>query len=165
MLALARGEGQSIIINGTIEVKVVKWSRSAVRLAIQAPREVTVDREEIWRRMNPGQPTPLEKAELERAARPPLLTLVGSTAGSVRLSWTGSATQTGFELDRANDAAFTQGVITLNLPASPFFHTDTEAGLAPGGTFYYRIRATTPSGTTPSSEPVAVKVPPHSGTA
>lgn len=69
MLALARGEGQSIIIDGRIEVKIVKWSRSSVRVAIQAPREVTVDRDEIWRRMHPGEQTPLEKAEAERALR------------------------------------------------------------------------------------------------
>ncbi len=69
MLALARGEGQSIIIDGTIEVKVVKWSRSSVRLAIQAPRTVTVDRDEIWRKMHPGAPTPLEIAEKERNER------------------------------------------------------------------------------------------------
>ena len=69
MLALSRGEGQSIIIDGNIEVKIVKWSRSSVRLAIQAPREVTVDRDEIWRKMHPGQPSPLEKAEAERRER------------------------------------------------------------------------------------------------
>ena len=69
MLALARGEGQSIIIDGNIEVKIVKWSRSSVRLAIQAPREVAVDRDEIWRKMHPGEMTPLEKAELERRER------------------------------------------------------------------------------------------------
>lgn len=69
MLALSRGEGQSIIIGGNIEIKVVKWSRSSVRLAIQAPREVSVDRDEIWRKMNPGQLTPLEIAEQERNAR------------------------------------------------------------------------------------------------
>ena len=69
MLALARGEGQSIIIDGNIEVKIVKWSRSSVRLAIQAPREVSVDRDEIWRKMHPGQLTPLEKAEIERRER------------------------------------------------------------------------------------------------
>jgi len=69
MLALARGEGQSIIIDGNIEVKIVKWSRSSVRIAIQAPREVSVDRDEIWRKMNPGVPTPLEKAEKERNER------------------------------------------------------------------------------------------------
>jgi carbon storage regulator len=69
MLALARGEGQSIIIDGHIEVKIVKWSRSSVRLAIQAPREITVDRDEIWRKMHPGELTPLEKAEKERKER------------------------------------------------------------------------------------------------
>ena len=69
MLALARGEGQSIIIDGNIEVKIVKWSRSSVRLAIQAPREVSVDRDEIWRKMHPGEMTPLEKAEVERNER------------------------------------------------------------------------------------------------
>lgn len=69
MLALSRGEGQSIIIDGRIEVKIVKWSRSSVRLAIQAPREVAVDRDEIWRRMHPGQLTPLEVADQERQQR------------------------------------------------------------------------------------------------
>ena len=69
MLALSRGEGQSIIIDGNIEVKVVKWSRSSVRLAIQAPREVTVDRDEIWRKMHPGTLSPLEKAEVDRQQR------------------------------------------------------------------------------------------------
>jgi carbon storage regulator len=69
MLALSRGEGQSIIIDGNIEVKIVKWSRSSVRLAIQAPREVTVDRDEIWRKMHPGEMSPLEKAEQERKER------------------------------------------------------------------------------------------------
>ena len=69
MLALSRGEGQSIIIDGHIEIKIVKWSRSSVRLAIQAPREITVDRDEIWRKMNPGKPTPLEQAELDRGPR------------------------------------------------------------------------------------------------
>ena len=69
MLALSRGEGQSIIIDGHIEVKIVKWSRSSVRLAIQAPREVTVDRDEVWRKMHAGELSPLEKAELERKER------------------------------------------------------------------------------------------------
>jgi carbon storage regulator len=69
MLALSRGEGQSIIIDGHIEVKIVKWSRSSVRLAIQAPREVTVDRDEVWRKMHAGELSPLEKAEAERRER------------------------------------------------------------------------------------------------
>jgi carbon storage regulator len=69
MLALSRGEGQSIIIDGHIEIKIVKWSRSSVRLAIQAPREVTVDRDEVWRKMHEGELSPLEKAEEERKER------------------------------------------------------------------------------------------------
>lgn len=80
MLALSRSEGQSIIINGTIEVKVVKWSRSSVRLAIQAPRDVAIDRDEIWRRMHPGQKSPLEKAEAERHI--PLPAAAGSNPAS-----------------------------------------------------------------------------------
>ncbi len=64
MLALSRTEGQSIIIDGIIEVKVVKWSRNSVRLAIQAPREVSVDRDEIWKRIHPGEKSPMEKADL-----------------------------------------------------------------------------------------------------
>ncbi len=67
MLALSRTEGQSIIIDGIIEVKVVKWSRNSVRLAIQAPREVSVDRDEIWKRMHPGEKSPMEKADLHYA--------------------------------------------------------------------------------------------------
>ncbi len=66
MLALSRGEGQSIIINGTIEVKIVKWTRSSVRLAIEAPRDVTIDRDEVWRKMHPGQPTPLDQVQTLR---------------------------------------------------------------------------------------------------
>jgi carbon storage regulator len=80
MLALSRGEGQSIIIDGNIEVKIVKWSRSSVRLAIQAPRQVTVDRDEIWRKMHPGELSPLEKAEQERKER---FAREGGQAGAV----------------------------------------------------------------------------------
>lgn len=68
MLALSRGEGQSIIINGTIEVKIVKWTRSSVRLAIEAPRDVTIDRDEVWRKMHPDSPTPLDHAMASRHA-------------------------------------------------------------------------------------------------
>ncbi len=69
MLALSRGEGQSIIIDGHIEIKIVKWTLSSVRLAIQAPRDVSIDRDEVWRRMHPGAKSPLEEVELSRALR------------------------------------------------------------------------------------------------
>ncbi len=88
---------------------------------------------------------------------------LGSTpaaATAVALNWTNTAAnQTGFQLDRAADAAFTQNLLTQNLPASPAAVTDTAPGLAPGGTFYYRIRATNTAGPSAYSNATAVTIP------
>lgn len=47
-LVLARDPGKSIIINGNTKVTVVSVNKfGQVKLAITAPRDVTVDREEI----------------------------------------------------------------------------------------------------------------------
>jgi fibronectin type 3 domain-containing protein len=82
------------------------------------------------------------------------------TATSVGLAWTNNATnQTGFRLDRANDPGFTQGLITQLLPATPNSFTDTAAGLAPGSTFYYRIRAYNNAGDSANSNTASVPVP------
>ena len=51
MLILARKEEESIIIktsNGLISIKVVECGKNRVRLGIKAPRNVSVDREEIY---------------------------------------------------------------------------------------------------------------------
>jgi len=48
MLILSRRQGEAIVIAGRIRVKVERLSGKRVRLAIDAPEEVTVDREEIW---------------------------------------------------------------------------------------------------------------------
>ena len=59
MLILERGIGQSILIGGrTVTVKVLDARGGRVRLGITAPREVSVDREEIYQRK-----------ELEQASR------------------------------------------------------------------------------------------------
>lgn len=47
MLALTRQIGESIIINDNIKIKVVKLSNSQVRLAFDAPLEVSIKREEL----------------------------------------------------------------------------------------------------------------------
>ena len=51
MLALNRHEGESIIIDGVIEVKIVRVTNRIgnpqVRLSIEAPREISVHRKEI----------------------------------------------------------------------------------------------------------------------
>jgi fibronectin type 3 domain-containing protein len=83
-----------------------------------------------------------------------------ATATSVTLNWTNNATnQTGFHLDRATDSAFTQNLITQTLPATPNSFTDTATGLAPGSTFYYRIRAFNTAGDSANSNMATVTIP------
>ena len=96
-------------------------------------------------------------------AAPAAPTGLGATpanATSINLNWTNNATnQTGFLLDRATDSGFTQNLITQSLPATPSSFTDTATGLAPGGTFYYRIRALNVAGSSANSAPAAVTIP------
>ena len=48
MLLLARKAGQSGVIDGNIRVTVEHIRRRVVRLKVEAPREIQVDREEVW---------------------------------------------------------------------------------------------------------------------
>src|SRR5262249_2745035 len=82
------------------------------------------------------------------------------SASSVSLTWTNNAIgQTGFILDRATDVNFTQNLVTQNLPASSSSFTDTASGISPGGTYYYRIRATTSGGNSSNSATAVVGIP------
>jgi carbon storage regulator len=47
MLVLTRKINESILIDNNIVVKIVKVDGKSVRLAIEAPREVTIDRAEV----------------------------------------------------------------------------------------------------------------------
>ncbi len=48
MLVLSRRVGESVVIDGKIRVKVCEITdRGKIRLGIEAPREVQVDREEV----------------------------------------------------------------------------------------------------------------------
>lgn len=47
MLVLARKENERIVIDGNIVLTVVRVSGGAVRLGIEAPREVAIKREEL----------------------------------------------------------------------------------------------------------------------
>jgi hypothetical protein len=97
---------------------------------------------------------------LQAPAAPSGLGAVPASASSVALSWTNNATnQTGFHLDRATDAGFTQNLVTQTLPAAPNTFTDSATGLAPGGTFYYRIRAFNAAGESNDSNVVSVTIP------
>lgn len=50
MLVLSRKRGESIVIDDQIQVKVEGISGGRVRLSIDAPRQVPVDRREVWLR-------------------------------------------------------------------------------------------------------------------
>jgi carbon storage regulator len=53
MLVLTRKEGQSVAIGGQlVKVKIVAVHGKSVRLAIDAPREISVNREEIQREID-----------------------------------------------------------------------------------------------------------------
>jgi len=50
MLVLTRQVGESIVIDGGIVLTVVAVSRDKVRIGIQAPSDVRVDRKEVYLR-------------------------------------------------------------------------------------------------------------------
>jgi carbon storage regulator len=56
MLILSRRVGQSIVIAGNIVVKVVRVDGDQIKIGTEAPREVSVHREEIQRDIDAGKP-------------------------------------------------------------------------------------------------------------
>lgn len=59
MLVLSRKVNEAIVIDGGIVVRVVEMQGGRVRLAIEAPRDIRVDREEVSERVRAAgfQPT------------------------------------------------------------------------------------------------------------
>ena len=51
MLLLTRSSDESIIIDGGIKITVLEISGSQVKIGIDAPKEVKVYRDEIYKRM------------------------------------------------------------------------------------------------------------------
>lgn len=63
MLFITRKAGERIIIGEDTVIEVTEVSGRTVRLGISAPREVAVYREELWKRMNRGEPGQEEQGE------------------------------------------------------------------------------------------------------
>ena len=62
MLVLSRKTGESVVIDGAIKVQVLEIKGNAVRLGIDAPKEIPVHRSELFERLRanetaPGDPT------------------------------------------------------------------------------------------------------------
>ena len=51
MLILTRRAGETLVIGDDIRITVLGVNESQVRLAVKAPREIPVHREEIYRRI------------------------------------------------------------------------------------------------------------------
>jgi regulation of enolase protein 1 (concanavalin A-like superfamily) len=83
-------------------------------------------------------------------AAPSNLAAAAASSSQINLTWTdNSSDETGFELDRATNSAFTAGLTTINLAAGATSHSDT--GLAASTTYYYRARATNSGGDSSNS--------------
>lgn len=52
MLVLSRKPQEAIMIGGNIKVKVLSVKRGVVKIAIEAPESVKVDREEVYKKAN-----------------------------------------------------------------------------------------------------------------
>jgi carbon storage regulator len=70
MLVLTRRPGEQIIINGNIRVTVVATGPGKVRLGIEAPPEVTVDRMEVHQRREQFLTVPVRAAPPDPPASP-----------------------------------------------------------------------------------------------
>jgi carbon storage regulator len=81
MLVLTRRAGESIMIDGTIELKVLRIKGSQVHIGIEAPRETVVHRQEVWLRLQEeaGDQAAAEE-EGEGETRAPLPPTVRATA-------------------------------------------------------------------------------------
>jgi carbon storage regulator len=58
MLVLTRSHGGKIMIGGEIEITMVSVAGQQVSIGIEAPKNIQVHREEIYRRIQEGHPRP-----------------------------------------------------------------------------------------------------------
>jgi len=63
MLILMRRAGESIHIGPNIIVTLVSLDRNRARIGVQAPRDITVDREEIAKKKQSGVEPPKRQPE------------------------------------------------------------------------------------------------------
>jgi fibronectin type 3 domain-containing protein len=79
----------------------------------------------------------------------------------VQLTWTTNSTaETGFSIERATNAAFSQNVVTITVPATTnSTATYVDATVIPNNTYYYRVQTEDGANTTAFSNPVTAAIP------
>jgi beta-glucanase (GH16 family) len=86
---------------------------------------------------------------------PPSVTAYSPAAGQIQVSWQPSTgfgvSVSGYSLQRATDAAFTQNVTTVPMGTSTSY---TDTSVQAGTTYYYQVVATSTNGTSDPSSPV-----------
>lgn len=63
MLVLSRKKGQSIVIGDSIEITVVDVQGDMVRIGINAPREITVHRQEVFEQIKAENQQALQQSQ------------------------------------------------------------------------------------------------------
>lgn len=80
MLILSRKIGESIVIDGRIHVKIVRVEGEVVKVGIEAPADVPVHREEVYREIQRSNQQALTRQNA------PLPKLAGSPAKNNKLN-------------------------------------------------------------------------------
>jgi len=57
MLVLTRKSGESVVIDGSITVTVIRMRGNVVRLGIEAPKETLIRRSELPKRVSDREPS------------------------------------------------------------------------------------------------------------
>ena len=65
MLALTRKKGESIVISDNIEIVVINIQGEQVRLGIKAPRNIAVNRKEIFEQIADSNKEATKKADID----------------------------------------------------------------------------------------------------
>ena len=63
MLILTRRVGESLMVGEEITVTVLGVKGNQVRIGVNAPREISVHREEIYNRIHEGEDPPAKKED------------------------------------------------------------------------------------------------------
>lgn len=91
-------------------------------------------------------------------AAPSNLAATAVTGTQIDLTWQNNATnQTGFVIDRATNSSFTNNLVTQSAGANATSFVD--AGLKPGTSYFYRVRAVNPAGASANSNTASAATP------